>query len=874
MSGSFTLGTVVGDDLEKRRDDLRLHPDPTRNGIDYVVVDPVDHRRLSITFLRPVPHRLGEPNKDVYGLAERPGERIRISGGSRVVGITAVSARRASDHVIDVMVDQVGDLGTYVLTLDAPELDPPLSTVPLSFAAPCPTDVDCEQVVPCPPATYDEPRIDYLAKDYASFRRLLIDIARSRNPNWNEDNPADLAATVLEALAYEGDRISYFQDAVATEAYLETARIRKSVRRHARLVDYRVHDGRNAWTYVAFTVGGTGTVPQATPVLTRIEAPLAPGATAPPGLVVDPDHLAPLVRPGEPPALQLPAALASVAVFETAHAQLCSERNNEIQIHTWGRDRAALPVGTVEAALFTVDASGTAVRPELSDGQLLLFEEVRGSFSPGRGADADPGHRQVVRIVGSPEKLHDAVYSEKLAATPDGRWALALAAATTDKLPLLRVRWSRADALAFPLCVSVLDEHGEPLRSVAVARGNVALADHGQTIEEDLQPVVPGRTPVELSPSLGPLTVQAPTPPADALGIALVVGRTDLTAPPGACRPAVSVAVTGPTGRTDGYGAVPDLLGSGAFDADLVAEIDDAGFATLRFGDGEYGADAIDGVAFRATYRVGNGPAGNIGADAVAHVALGSPAPPGVPEVRQVRNPLAAVAGTSAESLDAARVAAPEAFRVDQPRAVTEADYAAAAMRLATVQGAVARFRWTGSWWTVFVGIDPADPADRYEAPDGRSRLAPGLTAQVEAHLSAVRQAGYDLALRPPTDAPIELAIDLCVRAGHFRTDVVEAVRVALSRFVLPDGTFGLFHPANWTFGTKLRVSTIYAVVEAVEGVDSLVVDRLTRLGQPDNGELERGVLVPGSWEIVRCDADPNFAEHGTLLITADGGKG
>src|SRR5205823_2905009 len=43
----------------------------------------------------------------------------------------------------------------------------------------------------------------------------------------------------------------YHQDAVATEAYLATARRRVSVRRHVRLIDYAMHDGCNARTVVA-----------------------------------------------------------------------------------------------------------------------------------------------------------------------------------------------------------------------------------------------------------------------------------------------------------------------------------------------------------------------------------------------------------------------------------------------------------------------------------------------------------------------------------------------------------------------------------------------------------------------------------------------
>ena len=58
-------------------------------------------------------------------------------------------------------------------------------------------------------------------------------------------NVSDLGITLLELLAYEGDHLSYFQDAVANEAYLDTARQRSSAKKHARLVDYPMHDGRN-----------------------------------------------------------------------------------------------------------------------------------------------------------------------------------------------------------------------------------------------------------------------------------------------------------------------------------------------------------------------------------------------------------------------------------------------------------------------------------------------------------------------------------------------------------------------------------------------------------------------------------------------------
>ena len=58
-------------------------------------------------------------------------------------------------------------------------------------------------------------------------------------------------------------------------------------------------------------------------------------------------------------------------------------------------------------------------------------------------------------------------------------------------LPLLRVTWRRVDALTFPLCLSARIPGRDPLLNVSVARGNIVLADHGRTIEEQFVPETP-----------------------------------------------------------------------------------------------------------------------------------------------------------------------------------------------------------------------------------------------------------------------------------------------------------------------------------------------------------------------------------------------
>ena len=182
--------------------------------------------------------------------------------------------------MVTLRVDRAGDFSPYALRLVASPLDdvpptgfdPVLSYVTFSFKVHCAADTDCIERHECPPEQGTAPHLNYLAKDYASFRRLLLDRLAATLPDWRERSPADLGITLVELLAYIGDQLSYYQDAVATEAYLGTARRRTSVRRHGRLVDYHLHDGANARAWLVFETDddrGTAAAP-ALPAGTRV----------------------------------------------------------------------------------------------------------------------------------------------------------------------------------------------------------------------------------------------------------------------------------------------------------------------------------------------------------------------------------------------------------------------------------------------------------------------------------------------------------------------------------------------------------------------------------------------------------------------------
>ena len=238
------------------------------NGIEYVEVSDSEaptqalrQRTLFVRLLEPAP-ALTKANVTIAG-----GERIATVEVEWIAPATALPAGESTalvagledpSRVLLVRTASRGDFSRYVLRLvagagdDSPPagFDPLLASVEFSFKVECPSDFDCKPDCDCPPEQADAPSIDYLAKDFSSFRALMLDRLSLLAPEWMERTPADAGVALVEALAYVADELSYRQDAVATEAYLATSRRRTSLRRHARLVDYLVHEGSNARAWV------------------------------------------------------------------------------------------------------------------------------------------------------------------------------------------------------------------------------------------------------------------------------------------------------------------------------------------------------------------------------------------------------------------------------------------------------------------------------------------------------------------------------------------------------------------------------------------------------------------------------------------------
>src|ERR1022692_493397 len=479
---------------ETRRDAVRAAP---LFGLDYIEVS-ANQLTITVFFLGKAPASIGKGN-------------LSISGGARITGIqvTGMTVHRQKDPSLDdsmdVHINQAGDFSTYTLSVvhldknGQPTSDPMAgfgprySEVDFTFKGGCPTGLDCLPQQVCPPAQLPQPEINYLAKDYDSFRQLILDRLALIMPAWQATHEPDIGVALVELLAYVGDYLSYYQDAVATEAYLGTARQRISVRRHVRLVDYAMHEGCNARAWVALWTDSDQTFNDVSQIYFITAFPHAPATQVltPADLVNKPASSYEIFQPLLP-------ATGPLSIYK-AHSTIC--------FYTWGDDLCCIAPGATSATLVDhwVDAPtgapasdgppGKVRALQVNPGDVLIFEEVVGSKT-GNAADADPSHRQAVRLTNVTPSV-DALY-------PDG---------AGFGQPIVEIEWSAEDALAFPMCLSVqLPPSASPpckvLPHVSVARGNVVLVDHGTTTSEVLGTVPTDSTTANCQSPCHPALVQ------------------------------------------------------------------------------------------------------------------------------------------------------------------------------------------------------------------------------------------------------------------------------------------------------------------------------------------------------------------------------
>lgn len=312
-----------------------------------------------------------------------------------------------------------------------------------------------------------------------------------------------------------------------------------------------------------------------------------------------------------------------------------------------------------------------------------------------------------------------------------------------------------------------------------ILQANVALASHGETQKEEiLGDGDPSEPFQQFTLKKAPLTY---TPSAASSG--------------GDC--SLQVLVNGML-----WQEVDSLYARAAIDTVYVTRVDDEGRTIIRFGDGINGARLPAGRGnVVARYRQGLGLHGRVGSESIRN-ALDKPK-----GLKSVLNPAAAEGGADPESLEEARKHAPTTVRTFG-RAVSLLDLEDLLKDSGEVAKAKAGWVWIAGRRTAHLTL----------AGQGGALFSPTALTRLHAGLAAQRDPNRPLRLDNYLPLAIEIAATLTVDAAYVASQVAAAARGAL----LDALSFEI-----QAFGQPVHLSDIHAVLQGVDGVTSVDVDRL-----------------------------------------------
>jgi baseplate J-like protein len=516
--------------------------------------------------------------------------------------------------------------------------------------------------------------IDYLARDYNSFRQALLDLIPAKLPEWTDRSEADFGIVLIELFAYMGDILSYYQDRIANEAFLTTAQERRSVINHLRLIGYDM-------------------------------APAAPAAARLSLIVADNVNQVVEIRKGDQ--------------FATAS----------------NKDRKSLTFEYVDDKPLVINlAEVPAVPPDKFDRNDLSGFSGIVTIPAGKPDGTKlPNSKEVVEI----KEVDGAI-------------------TTVGVIPVREGRSINNEALGV--------SGGTANQRFQLAQPR-ALIDTLRIVVETSPPTLPWRWRKNLV-----FSRRAFTP--EQLAALEQEGRISST-----------------------------LAFSRSADRDFATETDDNDVTTVIFGDGQYGQIPPPNARILASYRVGGGSAGNVGAGQIT-VITKAPQLQLIPAKVVNREP--ASGGAERESIERAIKFAPTVFGSMQ-RAVTGEDYVAQAKLFPGVSKARAE---ATNWNTITLFIAPAGSG---QAPSDT------LRQELLAYFEDKRMLTSIIDIQGPDYVRIDVTAQVGA-APQFRKNDVEAKAKEAIR--------DLFDFEKVDFKQTLYLSKIY---EALERLDSVLWVNVTR---------------------------------------------
>lgn len=772
-----------------------------------------------------------------------PTDIFRIRGGSRIIagnyaGQVQVeeAAPGTGDHILQLKVQPIGDYSTYTLkvvfmdvVLDENnnpvlenKIDPLFASIDFKFRPGC-FNTNCAPISKYE-APSQEPVIDYLAKDFDSFKHVLINAMLERVPNWQPTSEADLDQVLIDLIAADADELSDYQDRVMNEAYFGRVRKRVSLARHARLMDYHIHQGNQANTWIAVKMKSDDQIPKDFGVWTGKDWQYS-----------------------------------NAVLFKSIYDQECFKDLNELALYSWGGVVTALETGSTEADIVSPDGTTKSNAEDLRDllrrddvTALVIEEKLNPESGTKRGRDKTG--RQLLRL------LEDDAAAELVNDPVNNVWAV-------------RVRWQEEDKLKHRYCF-VIQCPGKPSREgVSAFHGNLIKVTQGRPHIVTFHPVGNSLGPGDNSKfvrtdeacyertSWGTLC-RLPHP-------LLAYMNTK----PGGEKPTRSTFMVEVSGFADHWEEQSDLIESKSDDTHFIVETDEFDMSTVRFGDNVNGRALPQDAVVTCRYQVGRGSLGNVGADSLTGF---DNSPTGFPHVEKVWNPLDVTDGQYPEKPSEVVRRATQAYKARQLRAVTLEDYTRRAEELPGVSHAYARYSWTGSWRTVRVAIDPK----------GTTKLSDELREKIVNHLDAVRLIGEDLEVRCARYVALDIMLRLCAHPDYWPEDLAHELELEFSDGYTVDGRKGFFYQDSWTFGQYLHASQLIGRALAVKGMERMLLVSMRRWN-PGSGERAPTIIINSEdlpvaeivtlkvepYEVIQVANDPSHLEYGRIEFDIQGGR-
>lgn len=400
----------------------------------------------------------------------------------------------------------------------------------------------------------------------------------------------------------------------------------------------------------------------------------------------------------------------------------------------------------------------------------------------GRIEGLEPGRRLIVRGV---EAADDGT-TPTVDATATAADAAAADAAATDRVAEEATLEALDDDGARSILVLEASLERAYVRSTVEIYANVALATHGETIEEALGSGDGAKPNQRFKLQRPPLTyISAAT--ASGAQSTLEVRVNDVL-----WRPS------------------PSFFGLEASTETHTARHDDDGGTTIQFGDGHHGARLPTGAEnIRARYRSGIGLEGEVAADTLSLLRT---RPLGV---RQVTNPLAASGAADPETLAEARSNAPRTV-LTLDRVVSRQDFEDFTRAFAGITKARADVLWLGERRQVELTV---------AAAEGKPVVAGSpLERNLLLALEAVKDPAQAVGIISYEALTFRLTARLAVDSRFLEDRVFGAVQEALG------DTFAF---DQRVLGQPVTASEVIATIQGVEGVVAVDLDRLERVSGP-----------------------------------------